>query len=218
MNIYEKLVEVRKTADYLKKNNSGFQFKYVSSSQTLLALREKMDEMKLLLIPEITNTKITNLIEGKNSKGNVTIDILTELTIKYTWINAEKPDEKIDIMWYGQGLDTNGEKGVGKALTYSEKYFLLKFFNIATDKDDPDAHQEKPPSRNNVTSTNVQLKDKVTEKHVKQLKELFERNPEIFKTVLKTYGYKKAADVKLTYYNKIVTSFEDAVKNIKESE
>ena len=32
-------------------------------------------------------------------------------------------------------VDIAGEKGVGKALTYGKKYFLLKFFNIATDKD-----------------------------------------------------------------------------------
>ena len=35
---------------------------------------------------------------------------------------------------------------MGKALTYGEKYFLLKFFNIATDKDDPDSFQRKQES------------------------------------------------------------------------
>jgi hypothetical protein len=48
--------------------------------------------------------------------------------------------------FYAQGVDIAGEKGVGKALTYGEKYFLLKTFNIATDKDDPDAFQEKAES------------------------------------------------------------------------
>jgi hypothetical protein len=28
-------------------------------------------------------------------------------------------------------------------MTYAEKYFMLKFFNIATDKDDPDSFQKK---------------------------------------------------------------------------
>lgn len=45
--------------------------------------------------------------------------------------------------FYAQGIDTEGEKGVGKALTYAEKYFLLKQFNIATDTDDPDSFQNK---------------------------------------------------------------------------
>jgi hypothetical protein len=63
-----------------------------------------------------------------------------------TWVNADKPDEVIECPWYGQGVDIAGEKGVGKALTYAEKYFILKQFNIATDKDDPDAFQEKAES------------------------------------------------------------------------
>ncbi|MNP04955.1 ERF superfamily protein [compost metagenome] len=49
----------------------------------------------------------------------------------------------IECPWYSQGVDIAGEKGVGKALTYGEKYFILKFFNIPTDKDDPDTFQKK---------------------------------------------------------------------------
>ena len=68
--------------------------------------------------------------------------MFTELDLEFTWINAENPEETIVCPWYGQGVDS-GEKGVGKALTYAEKYFILKQFNIATDKDDPDSFQKK---------------------------------------------------------------------------
>lgn len=142
LNLYQKLIEVRKVVPYLKKENSGFQYKYVSSSQVLGSLKEKMDELGLLLIPQVSEAKFTEILRGKSSKGNETVDLLTELKMIFTWINAENPEETgIKCEWYGQGLDTSGEKGVGKALTYAEKYFLLKFFNIPTDKDDPDAFQ-----------------------------------------------------------------------------
>jgi hypothetical protein len=59
-----------------------------------------------------------------------------------TWVDTESGEE-LSIPWYGQGVDLAGEKGVGKALTYAEKYFILKQFNIPTDKDDPDAFQDK---------------------------------------------------------------------------
>jgi hypothetical protein len=69
--------------------------------------------------------------------------------------------------FYAQGVDIAGEKGVGKALTYGEKYFLLKTFNIATDKDDPDAFQEKAESYRKpepISSKEVgELKTKVLE-------------------------------------------------------
>lgn len=140
MNIYQKLIEVRKSVPYLKKESQGHQYQYTGSSQVLAAVRSKMDELGLMLISKVVGH---NLIEGKTSKGAK--EYMTELDIEFTWINAENPEETIICPWYGQGVD-NSEKGVGKSLTYAEKYFMLKTFNIATDKDDPDAFQEKAES------------------------------------------------------------------------
>lgn len=147
MNIYEKLIEVRKTVPYIQKADQGSQYQYTGSSRVLVAVTDKMNELGLLLIPSVTgHTLNESPIEFKDSSGNVTkrtTTYFTELEMTMTWVNAEKPDEQIVSSWYGQGVDIAGEKGVGKALTYAEKYFMLKFFNIATDKDDPDAFQTK---------------------------------------------------------------------------
>lgn len=137
MNIYQKLIEVRKSVPYLQKSEKGFQFNYVSSSQVLGNLKAKMDELGLLLIPSVISKEISEHLTAKGAK-----EYFTELVMEFIWINADEPSEQIKCPWYGQGLD-NGEKGVGKALTYSEKYFMLKFFNIPTDKDDPDSFQKK---------------------------------------------------------------------------
>lgn len=142
MNIYEKLIEVRKAVPYLQKEAKGHQYNYVSSSQVLSAVRRRMDEVGLMLIPTITNTKVTAENDGKRTT------YFTELWIDFTWVNAEKPDETVKSSWYGQGIDIAGERGVGKALTYAEKYYLLKTFNIATEKDDPDSFQDKQESTN----------------------------------------------------------------------
>lgn len=148
MNIYQKLIEVRKEVPYIQKADQGSQYSYTGSSRVLAAVTAKMNELGLLLVPAVIgHTLIPSLpIEVKDSSGNVTkrtITYFTELEMTMTWINAEKPDEQIISPWYGQGVDIAGEKGVGKALTYAEKYFMLKFFNIPTDKDDPDAFQAK---------------------------------------------------------------------------
>ena len=142
LNIYQKLIEVRKTVPYLKKENSGFQYKYVSSSQVLGNLKQRMDELNVLLIPKVMGKKVTIDVYEKDG-GKRTVDYFTELDMTFTWVNADNPSETIECPWYGQGIDTSGEKGVGKALTYAEKYFMLKFFNIPTDKDDPDTFQKK---------------------------------------------------------------------------
>lgn len=137
LNIYQRLSNVRKTCGYIKKENEGYQFKYVSSSQTLGHLHNAINENGLILIPEIVSQ---DLQETTNQKGNK--EFFTKLSMVFTWVNIDNPDEKIICQWTAQGLDS-AEKGIGKALTYAEKYFLLKFFNIATDKDDPDKFQEK---------------------------------------------------------------------------
>ena len=137
MNLHEKLLEIRKSCPYLKKDNSGYEYQYVSSSQTLGTLRGKMDELGVLLIPSIESFEIRDHTTSKGGHNYLTI-----LDMLYAWVDASNPEDNIVCKWTGQGLDS-GEKGVGKALTYSEKYFLLKFFNVATDKDDPDRFQQK---------------------------------------------------------------------------
>ena len=146
LNIYQKLVEVRKVVPYLKKESQGHQYNYTGSSQVLASVRLKLDELGLLLIPRVISTNvIPETVESTDKNGNPkkTTTYFTELTMTMTWVNVENPEETIEVPWYAQGIDTAGEKGVGKALTYAEKYFLLKQFNIATDKDDPDAFQQR---------------------------------------------------------------------------
>lgn len=151
MNLYQKLIEIRKTVPYLQKESNGPQYKYVSSSQVLSNIRAKMDELNVLLIPNVIDKTLhQSSIENVDPRTGIvkrTTTYFTELNMCYTWMDADDPTQKMECVWYGQGIDIAGEKGVGKALTYAEKYFMLKFFNIATDTDDPDAHQEKHDTR-----------------------------------------------------------------------
>lgn len=141
MNLYEKLIEVRKAVPYLQKDKKGHGFNYVSSSDTIGALKTKMDEVGVLLVPSVVHSEVRDHQTAKGGHNYFTV-----LNMEFTWVNSEKPEESITCSWTGQGLDS-GEKGVGKALTYAEKYFLLKFFNIATDQDDPDSFQQKSDSK-----------------------------------------------------------------------
>lgn len=145
LNIYQKLVEVRKSVSYLKKESQSNQYQYTGSAQVLASVRDKINEMNLILVPRIIDKNLlaetVEFIEKEKPKKTTTY--FTELTMTMTWVNADNPSETVECPWYSQGVDIAGEKGVGKALTYGEKNFMLKFFNIPTDKDDPDAFQER---------------------------------------------------------------------------
>lgn len=137
-NLHEKLLEVQRAVTHLQKTakSGDGQYAYVSSSQVLGAIREKMDEEGLLLEVQVVGhaLHIDAAYSHLEKKQH-----FTEVTLEMTWVNVDEPKERETFQWYGQGIDS-GEKGVGKALTYAEKYFMLKFFHVPTDADDPDAH------------------------------------------------------------------------------
>jgi len=144
VKLYQKLLEIRKSVDYLQKSTQGAQFNYTSSSQVLAAVRQKMNDLGILLISNVTDCRVTS-----TPNRNEVLSHFTELDMTMTWVDTESGEE-LSIPWYGQGVDLAGEKGVGKAMTYAEKYFILKQFNIPTDKDDPDSFQDK-----NIPATDV---------------------------------------------------------------
>lgn len=134
--IYSKFLNIQKSVDVILKDgeNKSDKYDYVSGSRVLSIIRPMMNELGLLLIPRIVNT---NIIEGVTRSG--TARFVVELTIEMLWIDTED-GEQLVIPAYANGADLgSAERAVGKALTYNEKYHLLKLFHIPTDKDDPDS-------------------------------------------------------------------------------
>lgn len=136
-NIHQRLLAVRQQVTGLSKDgqsNFGERFKYVSSNNILGQLRPLLDAEGVMLEVRIVAHRMVHKWEAGMGERK---EHLTELDVEFVWVNVDNPQDRIVSPWYGQGLDT-GEKGVGKALTYAEKYFLLKQFSIPTDEDDPD--------------------------------------------------------------------------------
>ena len=138
LNLHQKLVEIRRNIDVFTKDTEGFGYRYVSGSQVLGKIKDKMDELQVLLIPEVLNQKYStfNYID---KKGKEKTDFIVTADMKYVWVNAENPEERIEIPWQTMGQQDDISKAFGSGLTYSERYFLLKFFGVPTDDDDPDA-------------------------------------------------------------------------------
>jgi len=132
VNLLQKLIEVRKQIDYLQKDTKGYNYVYVSGSSVLSKIRPIMDAQGVILKTEIEEYKLN--IQPKEH--------IIEARLLFTWINAEKPEESLTIKSVGCGQDTDTAKAIGKLMTYSERYFLLKFFNVPTDDDDPDAFRK----------------------------------------------------------------------------
>ena len=166
MNIQQKLVEVRKSIHGFNKDTKGFGFDYVSGSQILRAIKGKMDKLGVLLIPRVDyDTLHWEKHEYTTKKGEKKLDFIITMKMKYTWVNAEDPEDKIEIDWVCIGQQTDDiAKAVGTAMTYNERYFLLKFLGLPTDEDDADFNKEAYYNKNNNKTHTLNIENKWTNK------------------------------------------------------
>lgn len=142
LNIFQKIAEVKANIDGFTKDTKGYNFSYVSGSQILHRIRKKMIEHNLLLVPSTSNENWTTHT-FKNKRGQEVTEFIVEMDLNYTWINADKPEEKFEVSYHAYGQQSDISQAHGTALTYAERYFLMKFFNIPTDEDDADAKQKQ---------------------------------------------------------------------------
>lgn len=137
MNLLQKLVEIRKQVLYIKKDESGYNFKYASGADIIGQIRPKMDELGVVLIP---NMESFDLVPFK--KGSAEIQAI-KCTISYTWVDSDNPEDKITTTSTFFDDKMTGCQGVGSIMTYAERYFLYKFFQVATDSDSPEQFYKK---------------------------------------------------------------------------
>ena len=161
MNVFQKIIETKKVVkNFLKdaETSGKGSYTYTSGSQILSAIKEKMEEIGLLFLPVETEHRGWTTFNYKNSYGDEKTDFIVEGKLCYEWINAEDPTDRqrVSFEYYGQQNDIS--KAFGSALTYSERYLLLKSLGAPTDEDDPDKHtedkaQKKPATKAPTTAT-----------------------------------------------------------------
>lgn len=160
LNLFQKIADVKAHIDGFTKDTKGYNYSYVSGSQVLHRIRNKMIEHNLLLVPKTSeeNYKQVEVTRfNKSAKREITVtEFVVEMKLTYVWINADKPEEKLEVPFYSVGQQDDVSKAHGTGLTYAERYFLMKFFNIPTDEDDADAKQ-KQEKYNKVDSKTVGL-------------------------------------------------------------
>ncbi len=133
-NIYQKLLKIQKAIKGLSKDKKSHNFEYVTGNKLLSFIKPLMDENGILLKQEITS--IENTRQDYKTKYGEKSEILTKVMMRFTWIDVETGET--DVNEFGANGQNDWDKGVGSALTYGERYFLLKYFHIATDEDDID--------------------------------------------------------------------------------
>lgn len=140
MNIYEKLSAISNELSTVAKNlEVGYgknKYKAVGEADVLKAVKPLEAKYKVYSYPYSRSIIESGQIESVTVDGVVKKQLFERIETVYRFVNLEKVDEYVDITTYGDGIDSQ-DKSVGKAMTYGDKYALLKAYKIVTG-DDPD--------------------------------------------------------------------------------
>jgi hypothetical protein len=143
LNIYQKLHLIQEKIIGLKKDKKSFSYEYVTGTKILGFIKPLMNELGLLLKQEVVSIENTRM--DYQAKNGAKTEVLSKVMMKFTWIDVMTGE--MDENSFGANGQNDFEKGLGSALTYAERYFLLKYFHIATDEDDidnPERHTSAP--------------------------------------------------------------------------
>ena len=142
MNIFEKMSAITNEITAVAKNlNVGWgksSYKAAGEADILAAVKPIEEKFKIYSYPydrEILESAVltTSKSDGTESKQQ----FMRGRTI-YRFVDMEAPTDFIDIVSYGDGVDPQ-DKAPGKAMTYADKYALMKAYKIITG-DDPDQY------------------------------------------------------------------------------
>lgn len=138
-SVAAKILAVMQDVEYIRKDgrNKAQKYNYLSEKELVTRVRESMIRHKLIVIPSGTEYDIQLLDRVPDYEGKPKNPMaLTTVAVTYT-IMCTETGQSIPSTQFGQGTDSL-DKGMYKALTGCNKYFLMKLFQIPTG-DDPEA-------------------------------------------------------------------------------
>lgn len=143
LNIYQRMSAATSEISRVAKNlNVGFgksSYKAVGEADVLAAVKPIEEKYGIYSYPvsrEIIESGILESVSEYNGEKSTKKQFQMRVSTVYRFVNVDKPEEYIDITTYGDGVDSQ-DKAPGKAMTYADKYALLKAYKIMTG-DDPD--------------------------------------------------------------------------------
>lgn len=146
MNIYEKMAAITAELQTVAKNLSveisgGKGYKAVSERDVIDAVKPVEAKYKVYSYPVNREILESQMLETETKYGTKTT-FFTRIKTTYRFVNTENPDEFIDTITFAEGIDPQ-DKGSGKAITYSDKYALLKMYKISTGEDPDEKASEE---------------------------------------------------------------------------
>lgn len=154
LNIYQKMLQATMNIDRVKKgltieagktkDGKVRTYKAVSEGDVLNAVKPIEIELGIFSYPVkrtlLESSTLVNVTEYNGNTRERKEQFMRVETV-FRFVNVDNPTEWVEVTTYGDGIDS-GDKAPGKAMTYADKYALLKAYKIETG-DDPDQEASK---------------------------------------------------------------------------
>lgn len=198
MNIFEKLSNITNEISNVNKNLTVGQgksaYKAVGEADVLKVVKELEFKYRVYSYPidrEVLDSTMYTTTNEYGEKNN----IFSRIKTVYRFVNIDKPEEYIETITFAEGIDAQ-DKGAGKAMTYSDKYALMKSYKIITGEDpDQNPSEDTYKNKKNVTT------NKITDVEAKSIYALMTRKGlDVIPALEKNYGIKNTSDLTKEQY------------------
>lgn len=141
MNIYQKMAAITAELQTVAKNlvvetGKGKGYKAVSERDIIDAVKPVEEKHGVYSYPCSRKVLESQTLESEGYNGGVKTTFFTRIETVYRFVNVDDPTDYIETVTFAEGIDSQ-DKGSGKAMTYGDKYALMKAYKISTG-DDPD--------------------------------------------------------------------------------
>ena len=144
LNIHQRMAAITAELQTVAKNlnvetGKGKGYKAVSERDVIDAVKPLEAKHGVYSYPASRRVLESAALESENEyNGRVTkkTTFFERIETVYRFVNTEDPTDFIETTTFAEGIDSQ-DKGSGKAMTYADKYALMKAYKISTG-DDPD--------------------------------------------------------------------------------
>lgn len=144
LNIYQRMAAITAELQTVAKNlmvetGRGKGYKAVSERDIIDAVKPLEEKHGVYSYPCDRQVLESQTLESESTyNGNTTkkTTFFTRIRTAYRFVNVDDPADYIETVTFAEGIDSQ-DKGSGKAMTYGDKYALMKAYKISTG-DDPD--------------------------------------------------------------------------------
>lgn len=143
LNVHQRINEVRKKVDYIKKDKAVQTYKAVTHDQVTALVRDYLVEFGIVIYPNLVSSVTIDTGTTTSSKTPI---IRVEAVYEFTFVNIDDGNDKATVSVSAHAND-QGDKAPGKALSYAKKAIMLKVFEIETGEDDESRYETAPPEK-----------------------------------------------------------------------